>query len=103
AKLYCEAMASLGVECPMESDEGFGSTDMGNVSWRVPSIQPTLKIADGIPIHTREFRDAANSERGYAGMIDAAKAMAFTAIDLMSQPKLLDEARQAFQGALAER
>src|SRR5262249_48382727 len=35
--LYFQAMQRLDVDCPMESDSGFGSTDMGNVSWLVPS------------------------------------------------------------------
>jgi amidohydrolase len=102
AGLYSEAMGRLGVDCPMESSQGFGSTDMGNVSWRVPAIQPMFQIADHIPNHTREFTAAAATDRAFEATFEAAKAMAFTAIDLLAQPALLDQAKREFQATLSE-
>jgi amidohydrolase len=62
-----------------------GSTDMGNVSHRVPSIHPMLGIAPpGVVIHNPEFTRYAASAMGDAAVIDGAKSMAMTALDLMA-------------------
>ncbi len=100
SELYFEAMQQLGVDCPMEANFGFGSTDMGNVSGRVPAIQPMFKIVDHVANHTREFTEAAASARAYDAMLETAKAMAFTAIDLLAEPKLLDQAKREFEESL---
>ncbi len=45
-----------------------GSTDMGNISYLVPSIHPMIKVAaDGVAIHTVEFAEWARSGRGRQG------------------------------------
>jgi len=98
--LYSDAIQRLGVDCPMESERGFGSTDMGNVSWRVPAIQPMFKIVDDVPNHTREFTEAAATDRAFEAMFQAAKAMAFTAIDLLAKPELLDQAKREFAASI---
>jgi len=85
----------------MEADRGFGSTDMGNVSWRVPAIQPLFKITDETPTHTRDFESAAVTERAFEATFQAAKAMAFTAIDLLADPSLIERARREFQASTA--
>lgn len=57
-----------------------GSTDMGNVSQEIPTIQVSLKIGEHIGLHTPEFVAAANSERALAQISKGAKIMAVTAI-----------------------
>ena len=81
-----------------EIPAGFaGSTDMGNVSHRVPSIHPMLAVAPaGVIIHNAEFATWAASEKGDAAVIDGAKALAMTALDLMSDRGLLDTAKADF-------
>jgi len=75
---------------------GLGSTDMGNVSQVVPSIHPTIAIASPeVFIHTQEFASAAASEAGHEGLMDAAKAMAMTVVDVL-QPGALDKIKQGF-------
>jgi len=60
-----------------------GSTDMGNVSYLVPSIHPMIKVADdGVAIHTLDFAAFARSEQGDQAVLDGAKAMAMTVVDL---------------------
>jgi amidohydrolase len=67
-----------------------GSTDMGNVSHRVPSIHPCLGVAPlNVIIHNAEFARHAVSEKGDQAVIDGAKAMAMTALDLMADASLL--------------
>jgi hypothetical protein len=69
---------------------------MGNVSQVVPSIHATIAIASReVLLHTPEFAAAAASEAGQQGLIDAAKAMAMTVVDIL-QPGMLDKIRQDF-------
>jgi amidohydrolase len=75
---------------------GLGSTDMGNVSQVVPSIHATIAIASReVLLHTPEFAAAAASEAGQQGLIDAAKAMAMTVVDIL-QPGMLNSIKQEF-------
>ena len=60
------------------------STDVGNVSRLVPTIQPLVSIApDSVQIHTPEFAEIAASREGFAALLDAARAMAMTAVDIL--------------------
>lgn len=99
ARLLIKNMQSLGRKMPLTSPgNAFGSTDMGNVSQLVPSIHPFVAIADkDVSIHSREFATAAASERGMKGMLDAAKAMAMTAVDLLAEPELLAKVKEEFE------
>jgi amidohydrolase len=82
-----------------EQRRAFGSTDMGNVSHMLPAIHPFVAVAPpDVPIHTEEFREYAKSESGHQGLLDAAKAMAMTAVDLLADPSILDRAWQEFRG-----
>jgi amidohydrolase len=74
-----------------------GSTDMGNVSYLVPSIHPMIKVApSGVAIHTRDFAAWAAAAEGDRAVVDGAKAMAMTVADLWLRPDVLDAARRAF-------
>jgi len=74
-----------------------GATDMGSVSQLVPSIHPWLAIAPrGTTWHTPESAAAAAAEPGQRTVLEGAKAMAMTALDLMLRPELLREARGEF-------
>ena len=105
-KVFRDNLIALGR--PMRSvprHKGKGSTDLGNVSHVVPSVNANLRIAgEGVAGHSQEFADAAISEAGRRMMLDAAKGLALTAIDLMSDPALLTAARAELarrQGAAA--
>ena len=92
--------AALGREFfPVEDiPPGFaGSTDMGNVSHRVPSIHPMFAVAPaGVIIHNAEFATWAASEKGDAAVLDGAKAMAQTALDLMGDAALAGRVKSDF-------
>jgi len=67
-----------------ESRRSMGSTDMGNVSALVPAIHPTIAIAPPhVPIHTVDFREFAAGESGHKGLLDSARALAMTAVDVL--------------------
>jgi amidohydrolase len=84
-------------ESPEDRDH-LGSSDVGNVSQVIPTIQPMVKIApDGTPVHSRAFLEAAASPLAREGLLIAAKSMAMTALDLLTEPALLAQARQEFQ------
>jgi amidohydrolase len=90
-------LRTFGVTETPEDREHLGSSDVGNVSQVVPTIQPLVKIApDGTPIHSREFEAAAASPLAREGMLIAAKTMAMTAWDLLAQPALLAKVKQEF-------
>jgi amidohydrolase len=98
ARQFTENWESIGVRVdePRPQEHG-GSTDMGNVSHVVPAIHPYIKIAsDGVGGHTPEFREAALSAEGKAGLIYAAKGMALTTIDLLSDPALMARVKEEF-------
>jgi amidohydrolase len=74
-----------------------GSTDMGNVSYLVPSIHPMIKVApDGVPIHSVDFARYAGGPEGDRAVIDGAKTMAMTVIDLWTSAELLAQVRAYF-------
>jgi amidohydrolase len=73
-----------------------GSTDMGDVSHITNTIHPYLSIGpEELVGHSTEFAEAAASERGHRTMIDAAKALAATATDVLLRPSLLESVKTA--------
>ena len=78
-----------------DPNERMGSTDMGDISHLVPSIHPYLAIAPiNVAGHTLEFREYCISESGKSAMLDAAKALAMTAVDLLINPEALLKAKE---------
>ncbi|MCG8589253.1 MAG: M20 family metallopeptidase [Proteobacteria bacterium] len=74
-----------------------GSTDMGNVSQRVPSIHPMLAAAPPhVTIHHPDFAEHAGSPSGDACALDGAKALAMTAIDFFCDGELRNRAQRTF-------
>jgi len=99
AGLFKQNLESLGRNVE-EFDRrfGLGSTDMGNVSQVVPSIHPTIAIAPHeVLLHSPEFATATISEAGHDGLLDGAKAVAMTVVDVL-QPGMIDKIRQEFCG-----
>lgn len=78
-----------------------GSTDMGNVSHRVPSIHPMLASSPlHVTIHNPEFAKWAGSELGDAAALDGAKALAMTALDFLSDADLRKRSKAWFEEAV---
>jgi len=99
AKLFHENMRSLGRAIDLgENTMLYFSTDVGNVSQLVPAIQPMVTIAPpGVMIHTPRFAKAAATSDALIAMLDAAKAMAMTAVDLLSNPETLKKVKEEFR------
>ncbi|MCK4368449.1 MAG: M20 family metallopeptidase [Dehalococcoidales bacterium] len=99
ARLFRQNMRSLGRKVQLSGSSRVGSTDMGNVSQIVPSIHPTVAIAPvEVVAHSPEFASAAASEAGIQGMVDAAKALAMTVVDLVASPEIVIKVKQEFIG-----
>lgn len=98
AELFTQNMASLGRSSyTSDAERGLGSTDMGNVSQVVPSLHPFVAIAPpNVLEHSPEFAAAAASETGIQGLVDGAKALALTGVDLLASPALLDRVKEDF-------
>jgi len=81
-----------------------GSTDMGNVSYLVPSIHPMIQVAPpGVPIHTPAFAGYAGGAEGDRAVIDGAKALAWTLADLWLDSALRVAAQEEWEAALHDR
>ncbi len=100
ASAYAANMAEVGrtvVDPRVTGRAVLGSTDMGNVSYLVPSIHPMVQVApSGIPIHTREFAEHAGSDGGDKAVIDGARAMAMTVVDLWLDEALRERVANEF-------
>jgi hypothetical protein len=55
-----------------------------------------------VSLHTKEFAEFANSESGNQGVMDGAKALAMTAIDVLCQPDLRAAMAAAFLAEMAD-
>jgi amidohydrolase len=96
---FVRNLESLGEPLnPPPAGSGQGSTDMGDVSQAVPSIHAYIQIcSEEIAGHSREFAKASASKRGEEVLLIAAKAMAMTAIDLFTDPELMEHAKEEFK------
>jgi amidohydrolase len=82
---------------PRDELSGAWSGDTGNVSWFVPTIQPQMAMtARDVPPHSHEFHAASVGPAAEACILDSAKAMAMTAIDLACDADLLRQVQAEF-------
>lgn len=98
-------IASSGLALPEAKPEpGSGSTDWGNVSYVVPSVETSYPILDRICTwHSRDVVEASVSPLGFANTLAVARAMALTGIDLIAEPELLADVKDEFARAKAAR
>ena len=100
AEVLAANMRAIGREPQPMPDRAFGSSDVGNVSMLVPTIHPEVAIAPhNTSLHSVEFRAAAVSAEGDSGLIDGAKALALTVVDLLANPKTVAKIRKEFLAA----
>jgi aminobenzoyl-glutamate utilization protein B len=79
---------------PFAITQGMGSTDVGDVSWNVPTVGfRTATWVPGTPAHSWQAVAAGGTSIGHKGMGLAAKLLARTAQDLIENPEIIDEAR----------
>jgi len=100
-KLFERNLAIIGEPLnPLPPGSGAGSSDIGNVSQVVPTIHPYISICDdSVAGHSIEFEKASKSDRAHDAMLNAAKALAMTALDLLTDSELMMKVKDEFQTA----
>jgi aminobenzoyl-glutamate utilization protein B len=108
-RLQAPLAAEFGTEFPLAIDDAIhavprtpspskGSTDVGDISWRVPTGGlRTACLAAGSPGHSWQNVAAIGSSIGEKGIVYAAKVLAVTTVDLLEQPELVAAARADWQ------
>jgi len=77
-----------------ERKGGTGSTDVAEVSWITPTVEfNTAAFVVGVPGHSWQHTAISGTSIGHKSTIFAARAMAATVIDLLSEPGLLEAAK----------
>lgn len=96
SEIFAGYLAEEGVQDIVHSDVR-GSTDMGDVSVRIPSIHPWVKLpCNGGALHSREFAEASISEEARGFMKKNACAMALTAAKVISDREILKKIKEEF-------
>ena len=92
-----ESIDSAASVKPLQIKKNLGSTDVGDVSYAVPTIGlETATWVTGTSAHSWQAVACGATDIGIKGMMVAAKAMAFTAIDLFTNPELINKAKEEF-------
>lgn len=104
ASRFAEHLSNRGHEVEPPSPEApmmGGSTDLGNISLRVPSIHPLIHVpaASGVTMHTAEFATAAATPAADKALVDGAVAMALTAADFLVDDRFRAAVRDDFEAA----
>jgi aminobenzoyl-glutamate utilization protein B len=106
---FAEALrrTMLGPALPLGSEEKIqpqssnitpASTDLGDVSWNVPTIGLTTATwVPGTSAHTWQATACDGMTIGIKGMMLAAKTMALTGVDLFTDPAHIQKARAEFE------
>lgn len=99
-KSFTDPGIGLGSEKGIQENvlkSGGGSTDVGDVSWVVPTAGlNTATWVPGTAAHSWQAVAAGGTSIGHKGMMVASKTLALTAIDLMQDRSLIEQARKEF-------
>jgi amidohydrolase len=88
------------LDIPDESDEGsFGSSDIGNMSYHCPTLQPTLAItSENINLHTREFAALVKGDPAHKAILIGAKLIALACLEVFHNDQVAAKIQQDFLG-----
>ena len=86
-----------GVDYPeeMTPHNSGASTDFGNVSQEMPALSGYINIGD-VTLHNPSGTKMTATDQAHEAMIIGAKALAYTAIDLITDPDKLGRAREEY-------
>ena len=93
---YIDVNLPTDVLDPMgEGEVMAGSSDVGDVSWKCPTVEfgTTLNVL-GAPGHSWQFVAMSGCTVAHKSLVFAAKTIAGTALDLITQSELLTEAKK---------
>ena len=93
-KPLCDAIVPLGAKGAGMN----GSTDVGDVSWKVPTVQARgATYAIGTPGHSWQVVAQGKTDAAHTGMVHVAKVMAGTAVDALRNPDVIAKAKADHQ------
>lgn len=98
---YVDHMERLGMPFPSMAEQKANSdcysTDMGNVTYVVPSIHPTFIVdSPGGSVHTADFAAAAATEDAHSRTLAQAKAMAATGLEVLVNDDFAAQVKREF-------
>ena len=99
------AISTAAQVVPLKETDGAGggSTDVGDVSWNVPTVGlRTATWVPGTPAHSWQAVACGGTEIGTKGMLAAAKTLALTAIDLFTDASLIQKAKEEFAASRSQ-
>jgi len=98
SELYKKYMEQQGeIVIYPHANTKFGSSDIGNVSLKIPTVETQVKIVDEpIDLHTKEFAVASASDRALVGVIKAAKALGCAGYEILTDENLRREIKKEF-------
>jgi amidohydrolase len=95
-EIFAGLFVERGRTDPVRLRESYGSTDLANVSWVVPTIEPMIKASD-FPIHTEGFARDVVADSGERALIDGVYVLAAAAARILTEPALLERIRADFR------
>ena len=99
SELFEKNLVAQGIVDCVESLKDTSSTDMGNVSYVVPSIHPMYKIGSGESYHTLPFTGVTNTPETHKTTLLWAEALAHTRIDILTNSSKLKETQSELEAA----
>lgn len=93
-----ERVATVQPLADEKPSTGGGSTDVGDVSWNVPNASfGTAAFVPGSAAHSWHWTAVGGTTIGTKSLINAAKVFVLTAVDLYTNPSLIEEAKEEFE------
>jgi aminobenzoyl-glutamate utilization protein B len=90
-KVLCDKIVPIEVS----GSGGVGSTDVGDVSWVVPTVQARgATCAIGTPFHSWQLTGQGKTSFAHKGLVHVAKVMAGTALDALRDPSIIAQSKQ---------
>lgn len=92
--------ALIGEAAPFRTSDscGFGSTDVGDVSYCTPTGQLNITaFANGTPAHSWQVTAQGKCGAMHKALVTAGKVLALSAVNLMEQPEILRQAREEYR------
>ena len=92
-----EVYKELGLPLNGDPNGIFASSDIGNVSFVCPALQPCLQaVNEGVALHTREFAEAMKTDRAHQSLVTGAQIIAYTVAKIFGDEKRIQSLKADF-------
>jgi len=96
-------LCSIIVPADAKPEKMVGSTDVGDVSWKVPTVQARgATYAIGTPGHSWQLTAQGKTAASHKGLVHVAKAMAGTAVEALNNPAIIAAAQAEHAAKMAK-